>query len=68
MEDDDQPMICKVTGSYCIRAFCDDYGCANELAVPVDEYDIACGSDEPIPTLSVKRVKRKNRHGQKELF
>ena len=44
--DDDPPMICPVTGSYCVRAFCDDYGCANQAGVPVDENDIAAGSED----------------------
>lgn len=60
--DDDPPMICPATGEPCVRAFCDDYGCANNAGVPVDEYDVACGSldpDElipPIPRIGRERV------------
>lgn len=68
MDDEDAPMICKMTGSYCVRAFCEDYGCANELEVPVDEYDVACGSDEPIPAMRVKYSREKKSSGQGTLF
>lgn len=47
MDDDDPPMICPTTGSYCVRAFCDDYACANKLNVPLDEYDFEQGSIDP---------------------
>lgn len=62
-DDDDPPIICPVTGTYCVRAFCDDYGCANEAGVRVDANDIAAGSediDETAPMLPpIKRKKRK---------
>lgn len=44
-EIDDQlinpEIICPVTGTYCTRAFCDDYGCAYRAGIPWDEYDEA---------------------------
>lgn len=52
--DADPTPICPVTGSYCVRAFCDDYGCANMAGVPIDANDIAAGSiddDELAPRL-----------------
>lgn len=45
--DDDPPMICPATRESCIRAFCDDYGCANKARIPIDEYDMAQGSIHP---------------------
>lgn len=68
-EDDDQ-IICPATGAYCVRAFCDDYGCANQARVPVDAYDIACGSedlDETVPRLPGRRRKKKRERRQAEL-
>jgi hypothetical protein len=60
--ESDPPLICPMTGAYCVRAFCDDYGCANKLRVPIDEYDVECGSihdDELI--LPLPKAKRKRR-------
>ena len=72
MDDyEDQPIICPTTGTYCVRAFCDDYGCANLAGVPIDSNDIACGSediDETMPKLPpIKRKRRDDTKGQKRL-
>ncbi|AVO36610.1 hypothetical protein [Pukyongiella litopenaei] len=68
MDDyEDRPTICLVTGTYCVRAFCDDYGCANQAGVPVDENDIACGSediDETMPMLPPIKRKRRGTKGR----
>lgn len=70
--DDDPPMICPVTGTYCVRAFCDDYGCANQAGVPIDDNDIAAGSedlDETVPKLPpLKRKKRRKSRNQPTLL
>jgi hypothetical protein len=47
MDDDDYcepPFICPLSKQPCIRAFCEDYGCADQACVPLDENDFACGS------------------------
>lgn len=56
MDDDylDPPFICPVSGVECIRAFCEDYGCADKAGVPLDANDYAAGSlnyDELMPRL-----------------
>lgn len=61
-EDDygEPPFICPKSKEPCIRAFCEDYGCADKARVPVDTYDVARGSthiDDLIPR--IPRFKRK---------
>lgn len=46
-EDDFEPMICPLTKEPCVRAFCDDYGCADQAGVPLDENDFAAGTVDP---------------------
>lgn len=62
--DDDPPMMCPVSKQQCVRAFCDDYGCATEANVPLDEYDFASGSINPdeqvIPLPRTVRKRRAN--------
>ena len=58
--DDDDQIICPVTGTYCVRAFCEDYGCANQAGIPVDEHDHAAGTiplDEIAPCIGPRRRK-----------
>lgn len=45
--DDFDPFICPLSGVPCIRAFCEDYGCADKAGVPLDENDFAAGSLDP---------------------
>lgn len=45
--DDDDVFICPLTKEACIRAFCEDYGCADEAGVPLDANDFAAGSLDP---------------------
>lgn len=48
MDDEiDFPMICPRTKELCVRAFCDDYGCADLAGVPLDENDFAAGTLNP---------------------
>lgn len=47
MEDDDETFMCPLSTAPCIRAFCEDYGCADQLMVPLDENDFAAGSVDP---------------------
>lgn len=59
--DDDETLICPRSKEPCVRAFCDDYGCADKLDVSLDEYDYAQGStnfDELIPRLPAVGRKR----------
>ena len=44
---DEPPFICPLSGVPCIRAFCEDYGCADQAGVPLDENDFAAGSIDP---------------------
>lgn len=44
---DEPPFICPRTKEPCIRAFCEDYGCADQARVPLDENDFAAGSLDP---------------------
>lgn len=42
MEDDENnEIICKVTGTYCTGQFCEDYGCAKACGIYDDEDDQA---------------------------
>jgi len=62
--DDDPPFICPLTQEPCVRAFCEDYGCATKANVPLDDYDYAQGStnwDDLMPRIPVVRKKRKVR-------
>lgn len=46
--------ICPKSGVACVRAFCEDYGCADKAGVRIDANDVAAGSihpDELIPRL-----------------
>lgn len=63
-EDHDPPRLCFYNGSYCDRAFCDDYGCADEAGVPFDEYDVAAGSIHP-DELILPLPKLKRQRGRK---
>lgn len=48
------PFICPLSGVTCVRAFCEDYGCADKAGVRIDANDVAAGSihpDELIPRL-----------------
>ncbi len=45
--DDAAPLFCERNGAYCVRAFCEDYGCADAAGVPVDANDIAAGTVDP---------------------
>lgn len=59
--EDDAPMICPMTQKPCIRAFCDEYGCADKARVPITEDDIACGSiypEKPVPRIPRARRKK----------
>lgn len=64
-QDDDglePPFICPRTKEPCARAFCEDYGCADQARVPIDEYDVEAGSihpDEMAPRIPRKRRARK---------
>ena len=62
---DEPPIICPTTGTYCARAFCDDYGCANLAAVPVDSNDVAAGSD-PDDIVTLRVAKRRRGSDQKQ--
>lgn len=56
----DPPMICPRSKEPCVRAFCEDYGCADEAGVPIDEYDVECGSIDPDELIMPPpRVRRK---------
>lgn len=70
--DDEAPMFCKVNGAYCVRAFCEDYGCADEVGVPIDANDIAAGSTDPreavIPLPNSKRKPRRKSKRQMQLI
>lgn len=46
-EHDDAPFICPRTRQACVRAFCEDYGCADQAGVPLDANDLAAGSIHP---------------------
>lgn len=60
--DDESAMICPRTGTYCVRAFCEDYGCANEAGVPIDANDIAAGSEDINETIPrIPKPKRRRR-------
>ncbi len=69
--DDHAPTICPVTGAYCVRAFCEDYGCANQADVPIDANDIACGSediDETAPRLPGSSIRPRKRRPNTDQF
>jgi hypothetical protein len=45
--DEHAPMICPRSKEACVRAFCEDYGCADNAGVPIDANDMAAGSIHP---------------------
>lgn len=47
MQDEHAPFICPRSREVCVRAFCEDYGCADNAGVRIDANDIAAGSIDP---------------------
>lgn len=69
--DEDGTIICPTTGTYCVRAFCEDYGCANSLGVPEDVHDHACGTiplDEIAPLIGPLKRPRSKKSPQGDMF
>ena len=67
MDDDhsEPPFICPLRGEPCVRAFCEDYGCADKARVPLDQNDFAAGSIDPGELiLPLPRVPPKRRRGR----
>lgn len=59
---DDEPFICPLSHVACVRAFCEDYGCADKLRVPADEYDVEAGSIHPDELVHrIPRARRKKK-------
>ena len=58
-DEEPPPIVCPTTGGYCVRAFCEDYGCANEAGASVTQHDVDCGSDpDDMPSLSRRRNRK----------
>lgn len=63
-EDHAEPtFICPRSNEPCVRAFCEDYGCADKAGVAIDANDIAAGSSDPdeliLPLPNIGRRRRR---------
>ncbi|MDJ0631067.1 MAG: hypothetical protein QNJ44_22610 [Rhodobacter sp.] len=66
--DDHTPMFCEVNGTYCVRAFCEDYGCADALGVPVTQHDRDAGCNRDAPAVLGQRQRRRKTATQPKLL